>query len=106
MPIAARPSGGELAGLLGDMRRDRVHQAGRQAVVWLEAELLEPAADRRHLARRRAGFDDRRNEGRKLRRRPALVLRELGVNEVEAVERVFGVLDAAVHVHAATGTGV
>src|SRR5690606_3499778 len=48
-----------------------------------------------------AGLDDRRDVGRELRRRPAFIGRELGMDEVEAVERVALVVDAAVHVHAA-----
>jgi hypothetical protein len=35
-----------------------------------------------------------------------MLLRKLGVDEIESVEWMFRVLDAAVHVHAATGAGV
>src|SRR5439155_26656728 len=49
-----------------------------------------------------ARFDDRGYECRELRRRPALLGRELGMDEVHAVQRVVLVLDASIHVHAAT----
>src|SRR6185437_6088478 len=53
-----------------------------------------------------ARLDDRGDEGGEFRRRPTAILRELGVDEVEAVEGVRRVLDAAVHVDAALLAGV
>ena len=46
-----RRSGRQRAGGLGDVGGDRVHQRRRQAVVRLEAELLQPAADAGHPVR-------------------------------------------------------
>ena len=87
---------------LGDVRGDRVHERRRKAVVRREAQLLEAVADLGHLfGLRRARLDDGRHERRELGLRPALVLRQLHVHEVEAEERMVRVLDAAVHVHAA-----
>ncbi len=45
-----------------------------------------------------ARLDDGRHERRELRRRPALVVGQLGVHEVEAIERMVLVFDAPVHV--------
>src|SRR6202034_2079310 len=91
---------------LGRVRRDQVHQRGRQTVVRLELQLLQPAAHFVHALRREAGLDDGGHERRKLGLFPALLLRQLDMEEVEAVERVILVLDAAIHVHAAAGAGV
>src|SRR6266481_8768501 len=52
------------------------------------------------------GFDDRRDECGELGGGPTLLLRKLRVDEIEPVERMLRVLDAAVHVHAALGAGV
>src|SRR5262249_7671876 len=49
----------------------------------------------------KARLDDGRDERRKLRRRPAAVLRQLGMDEVEAVEGMLLVLDTSVHVRPA-----
>src|ERR1700687_81272 len=91
---------------LGGVRRDGIHQRRRQAIIGLQFELLETRADRTHLIGPRTGFDDRGDECRELRRRPASVVGELRVDEIEAVEGMRLVLDPAVHVHAAVLAGV
>jgi hypothetical protein len=91
---------------LGDVGRNRVHQGRRQAVIGLQSQLLQARPDRRHLRRIGAGLDDGRNKGGELRRRPAANSREFGMHEIEAVERMRLVLDAAVHMHAAAGAGM
>src|SRR5262249_15510092 len=78
----------------------------REAIVGLKAELPQPGAYRRHLIRLGTRFDDRGHEGGELRRRPAALRRQFGVNEIETVEGVLGVLDATIHVHAAPRAGV
>src|SRR5262245_22822228 len=113
LPLGVYPShrmvglGRQLAGCLREMGRDRVHQRRRQAIIRLEPKLLQTSADRAHVARLRGtGLDDRGHERRELRLRPALVLRQLGVHEIEPIERMPLVLDPAIHVHAAAGAGI
>src|SRR5262249_33236694 len=79
-------SGGERALGFRRVGRDQVHQRRRQAVVRLELQLLQPRAHLAHLRRRETGLDDRGYEGGEHRLFPARVLRQLGVEEVEAVE--------------------
>jgi hypothetical protein len=86
--------------------RDRIHQWRAQAVVGLEAELFEPAAHFTHARRIETLLDDRGHEGRKLRFAPALIGGQLGVHEIQAVERMAGILDAAEHMYAAALAGV
>src|SRR5450631_2679176 len=83
---------------LGRMRGKRVHQRRIQAVVWLQTQLSEPAAYRTHVRGIRARLDDRGDEGRKPRRRPAGLRRQFRVNEIETVKCMLAVLDAAEHV--------
>jgi hypothetical protein len=56
---------------LGDVGRNGIHQGRRQAVIGLQAQLLQARPDRRHLRRIGAGLDDGRNKRGELRRRPA-----------------------------------
>src|SRR3970282_1481912 len=49
----------ESAGRLRGVRRNRVHERRREAVVRLEADLLQARADPGHFGRGRAGLDDR-----------------------------------------------
>src|SRR5580704_14864207 len=88
------------------MRGDSVHQWRRQAVVWLQSEFLQLAANSRHSLRIDAAFDQRRHEGGEIRGRPAGLLEQLGMHEVEAMERMARILDAAVHVNPAPLAGV
>ena len=67
---------------------------------------LQPATDAGHAVGTDAGFDHRRHEGGELRRRPAGFLEQFGMDEVEAVERMLGVLDPPVHVDAAALAGI
>src|SRR5688572_21142595 len=82
------------------MRCDSVHQRRRQAVVRLKAKLLETRAHGVHLLRISSRLDDRGHKGCELRRRPALVTRAFGVDEIQAIERMVLVLYAAIHVDA------
>jgi len=88
------------------MRGNRVHERRRKAVVGLEPQLLQPGADGPHLIRGGAGFDDRGDECGEFGSRPSLLPGKLGVDEIEPVERMLGVFDAAVHVNAASRAGV
>src|SRR5205823_14975724 len=91
---------------LGRMGCDEVHQRRREAVVGLKTELLQPRAHGTHLLGLGAGLDDRGDKRREPRLFPALLLRQLDVDEVESMEWVALVLDAPVHVNAASGTRV
>src|SRR5579871_531100 len=100
MPPADSGSGWSRSGRLGlgHMGRDRIHQRRRQAVIGLEPEFLQTGADAVHLLGLDARFDDGGHEGGKSGRCRAALLEQFGVNEVEPVERMAGVLDATVHV--------
>ena len=79
---------------------------GDKAVIRLQAKFLQPAANAGHAVGTDAGFDDRRYERGELRRGPAGFLEQLGMHEVEPVERMLGVFDPPVHVHPATLAGI
>src|SRR5258708_14848545 len=96
----------EEARRLGGVGGEEVHQGRGQAIVWLEVKLLQPRANRPHLIGIGTGLDDRRDEGGELRRLPAGLLRQLGVDEIQAVERMLLVLDSAIQVNAAALAGV
>src|SRR5581483_6173427 len=91
---------------LRDVSGDRIHQGRRQAVIGLEPKVLQTRPDRAHLARVDAGLDDRGHERRESRRRRSGFLEQLRVNEVQSVERMSLVLDAAIHMRAARLAGV
>jgi hypothetical protein len=88
------------------MGGNKVHQSRREAVVRLEMQLFEPRADGRHLIGRRPRLDDRGHKRGELGGRPAALLRKLSVDEIEPIERMLRVLDAAVHMRTTTGAGV
>src|SRR5580704_13449176 len=69
-------------------------------------KLPQLSPDLRHLTRRGSGLDDRRHKRGELGGRPARLLGKLGMDEIKSIERMIPVLDAAVHVHTATGAGV
>src|SRR6267154_5007871 len=94
------------AGGLGELSRDEIHQRRGQAIVGLELQLFQPCPHGAHVVGACARLDDRRNERRELRRRPARLVRALGVNEIESVQRMALVLDPAVHVDAAVLAGI
>src|SRR5712672_4021126 len=115
--IATSAGGGAASGSLRKVARsgsfgfrhmggDRIHQGWRQAIIGLESEFLETRTDPRHLVRFDAGLDHGRYERRKSRSCRALLLEQFGMDEVEAVERMRLVLDAAVHMGAADLAGV
>src|ERR1700733_10064266 len=101
-----RTSGRQYALRLGCMGCDQIHELRCQAIVGLEAELLQARTYRTHLLGFGPGFDDGRDEGGELRFLPADFLRQLDVDEIKSVQRVILVLDAAIHVHTATGAGM
>lgn len=88
------------------MCRNEIHQGRRQTVVRLEAEFAEACAHCAHLSWIAAAFDDGRYKGGEFGWRPAGLRRQLGVYEVEPVERVLRILDSAVHMNTAFFTGV
>src|ERR1700730_16304876 len=88
------------------MSGDRIHQRRRQAVIGLKPEFLEARSDPRQLRRIDAGLDHRGYEGCKSRSRRAGFLEQFGMDEVEAVERMPLVLDAAEHVGPANLAGM
>lgn len=97
---------GELvAGLLSSEGSDQVHQRRRKGIVGLETVGLELAAHLINTLGVEALLDDGRDEGSELGLLPALLVRELDVNEVEAVEGVL-LLDAAEEVDTAVLAGV
>jgi hypothetical protein len=97
---------GELnTGLLSSEGSNKIHQRGRQSIVGIKTVSLELGANGIHALRVISLLDDGRNEASELRLLPALLLRQLGVDEVQSVEGV-GRLDAAVHMDAAVGAGV
>src|SRR5579859_751977 len=101
--FAAR-SGGHLG--LRHMGGDGVHQGWRQAVIGLQPKFFQPAANFVHLPRVDAGFDHRGNKGRKARGRGSGFLEQFGMDEVEAIEGMALVLDAAIHMRAADLAGI
>src|SRR5262245_40374893 len=88
------------------MGRNRVHQWWRQAIIGLESEFLQTPAYAVHVFRLHAGLDDGRYERRESWCCPTTFLEQLGVDEIQAVEGMARVLDAAVHMRAAGLAGV
>jgi len=75
---------------------------GFQHVVRLQGQSLQAATDAVHLFRPcAAAFDDRRHECGEARFFPALLFGQFNVNEIQAVEGMGLVLDAAKHVDTA-----
>src|ERR1700744_1126640 len=91
---------------LRHMGGDGIHQCWRQAIIRFKPELLEARADAGHRVRLDAGFDHRGDERGKSRSSRAGFLEQFGMDEVQAVERMRLVLDAAVHMRAANLAGV
>src|SRR6202022_3435356 len=83
------------------MGSDRIHQRRRQTIIGLKPKLTKARPDPVHLRGGNAGFDHRRYECRKSRSCPAAFGEKFGMNEVETIERMPFVLDAAEHVGAA-----
>ena len=72
----------------------------------IEADFPEARADREHLGRIRASLDRQGHEGGKFGRRPACILWQLGVDDVETKEWVLGIRDAAEYVDAEIRAGM
>lgn len=88
------------------MRRNHIHQIRAQAIIALQALLLERSPHIAHLLRLEALLNDAAHERRELRFLPLVLLRsELGVNEVKALKGMVD-FDTAEHVHAAVLAGV
>src|SRR3984893_15903391 len=83
------------------MRCDGVHQRRRETGVSIKAEPAQPAADGVLIRRVGAALDDRGDECREARRRPARFGRQFSMNEIKAVERMFEVLNPTVHMYTA-----
>src|SRR6266478_3512785 len=88
------------------MGSDRVHQGRRQTIIGLKPEFLETRADAGHVVRLDAGLDHGGHERRKSRSCRAGFRKQFGMNEVEAVERMCLILDAAVHMRAASAASM
>src|SRR5215469_3939522 len=88
----------ESAFRLGGLGGENIHQGRAEAVVRLQTFVAQRLAHVGHGRRRRAVLDDRGDEGRKAGAVPAGILRQLRVDEVETVERVILLLDAAIQV--------
>src|SRR5262249_30357091 len=91
---------------LGYMSCDCVHQWRTQAIIGLKAELPQARPDSIHLLRLDAGLDHGRHERRKARRRPAALLEQFRMDEIETVERMALVLDTPVHMRTADLAGM
>src|SRR6202048_2250637 len=88
------------------MGSDRIHQRRRQTIIGLKPKLTKARPDPVHLRGGNAGFDHRRYECRKSRSCPAAFGEKFGMDEVETIERMPLVLDAAVHMRPAILAGV
>src|SRR2546427_605260 len=75
--VEDRLSRTQRAGGLGNLGRDEIHQGRRKAIVRLELQLSQPRPDRTHVVGTCARLDDRRDECREFRRRPARLVRAL-----------------------------
>jgi len=95
-----------LPALLRSVRRNHVHQIRAQAIIALQALLLERRPHIAHLLRVKALLDDTAHKRRELRLLPLVLLGpEFAVHKVKALEGVVN-FDAAEHVHAAVFAGV
>src|SRR5215211_7115480 len=88
------------------MDGDGVHQGRREAIIGLEAKLLEPGPDFAHLLRRKARLDDRGDKGGEFRCCRTRLLKQLGMDEIQSIEWMVLVLDATIHMNAARRAGV
>src|SRR6266436_7625850 len=88
------------------MGGDRIHQRRRQTIIGFKPKFLQTRPDPVLLRGGNAGFDHRGYEGRKSRSRRAGFLEQFGMDEVEAIERMALVLDAAVHMRPASLAGM
>ena len=92
--------------LLGEVGCDAVHQGRRKAIVGFQTQVLQPGSDGLHFAGLCPRFDDGGDESCEFRSRPAAFPRQLGMDEVQSIERMFGVFDAAVHMDTAVLAGI
>src|SRR5258708_13861434 len=88
------------------MRGNVIHQCGRQTIIRLKSELLETRSDPWQFGRVDAGLDHRGHKRRKSRGFPTAFGEKFGMDEVETMERMPLILDAAVHMRAANLAGV
>src|ERR1700737_2215567 len=80
------------------MGSDRIHQRRRQTIIGLKPKLTKARPDPVHLRGGNAGFDQTQYEWRKTRSCPAAFGEKFGTDEVETIERMPLVRDAAVHI--------
>src|SRR3981081_3428779 len=81
---------------------DRIHQCRGQTIVRLKPKFLEARSDRRHLRWIDAGLDHRGHKRCKLRSGRTTFREQLRMDEVQSVERMRAIFDAAVHMRAAS----
>src|SRR5258708_12827880 len=86
------------------MRGNVIHQCGRQTIIRLKSELLETRSDPWQFGRVDAGLDHRGHKRRKSRGFPTAFGEKFGMDEVETMERMPLILDAAVHMRTANLT--
>jgi hypothetical protein len=91
--------------LLASPGCNSIHQRWRESIVGRQADGLELCPDLVHARRQESLLNNGRHKGRELGLLPALLRRELGVHEVEAVEGVL-LLDASVQVDATVAARV
>ena len=68
---------------LRGMRREQIHQRGRQTIVRFKLQFLQALADSLHLLGLGSGLDHRGHEGGKARSLPATCLEQLRMNEIQ-----------------------
>src|ERR1700728_3797527 len=73
--------------------------------LWVAMRSMS-GGDRLHLGRVKARLNDRGDECRKLRWRPARVWRQFSMDEIQTVERMAFIFDSAVEMHPAAFAGV
>ena len=88
------------------MRRNCIHERRGQTIIGLQAKLRQPGPDRAHVIRIGPRLNYGGDKCREFRRCPAFILRQLGMNEIKAEERMLLIVDASVHMHAALPAGV
>src|SRR6202140_3855588 len=97
---------GRLGSRFRQMGGDRIHQRRRQTIIGLKPEFLETRPDRTHLGGVDAGLNHRGHERRKSRSCRTAFCEKLGMDEVQAIERMRLVLDPAVHMRTANPASV
>ncbi|KAG7149895.1 hypothetical protein HYQ46_001185 [Verticillium longisporum] len=87
------------------MASDGIHERRVQSIIGLEAKRLELSPHVVNVSRVEALLDDRSHKTGKLGLLPALLIGQLGMDKVEALEGVV-LLDTAIQMNAAAGASV